>query len=108
MPPSGSRGIGAQLVRTDESGWSHALVRPGAGSAVPRGPLTGLRRVFAVPEAVADVAHALVTGGFGGYARQWHEEWGGAREVCGDRGVPAGGWLSAVHPVRSRGRGRVG
>ncbi|MBQ0855665.1 hypothetical protein J8N05_46765 (plasmid) [Streptomyces sp. BH-SS-21] len=71
---------GIRLGWSDDSGWSHALIRP-VGSAVSRGPLAALRRVFAAPEAVADVAHALVTGGFGDYARQWHEQWDGARDV---------------------------
>ncbi|MFI1414991.1 hypothetical protein ACH4Y0_34430 [Streptomyces sp. NPDC020707] len=71
---------GIQLTWHEETGWSHALLRPHAGS-VPRGPLAGLRRVYAAPEAVTDVADALVSRRFHHYTRQWHEEWDRAPEV---------------------------
>ncbi|MGN9821555.1 hypothetical protein ACTMUQ_40330 [Streptomyces sp. SD11] len=72
---------GIQLAWHEDTGWSHALLRPTAAPAVPRGPLTALHRVYAPPEAVADVAHALVFRRFSSYAQEWHGEWNGAREV---------------------------
>ncbi|MFF3489525.1 hypothetical protein ACFYXC_40815 [Streptomyces sp. NPDC002701] len=51
---------GIRLAWREDTGWSHALIRPDGGSAIWRGPLTALPQVYATPKAVADVAHALV------------------------------------------------
>ncbi|WP_413754828.1 hypothetical protein [Streptomyces sp. MMBL 11-3] len=72
---------GLRLTWRDDTGWSHALLRPNGGRAIPRGPLTALHRVYATPKDVADVAHALVHQRFSRYARDAHGEWERAHEV---------------------------
>ncbi|WP_419664877.1 DUF6292 family protein [Streptomyces sp. 2-1] len=72
---------GIQLTWQEDSGWSHALLRGSPGSALLRGPLAALHRVFAPPEAVADVAGSLVSRHFSNYEAQWHGEWNRAQEV---------------------------
>ncbi|MFC8667480.1 hypothetical protein [Streptomyces sp. NPDC057199] len=46
------------------AGWSYALARLLGDGTLPRRPLAPLCRVFAVPEAVAEMAESLV--------RSWH------------------------------------
>ncbi|WAU82499.1 DUF6292 family protein [Streptomyces sp. Qhu-G9] len=72
---------GLRLTWREDTGWSHTLLRAGGGGAIPRGPLTALHRVYGTPEAVTDVAEALISRRFRGYDTEWHEEWGGAHEV---------------------------
>ncbi|WAU82386.1 DUF6292 family protein [Streptomyces sp. Qhu-G9] len=72
---------GLRLTWREDTGWSHTLLRTGGEAAIPRGPLTVLHRVYAAPEAVADVADALVSRRFRGYETEWHGEWERAHEV---------------------------
>ncbi|MFG2351862.1 hypothetical protein [Streptomyces phaeochromogenes] len=71
---------GLRITWREDTGWSHTLLA-GGGAALPRGPLTALHRVYATPEAVADVADALVSRRFRGYETQWHGEWERAHQV---------------------------
>ncbi|MEU8868239.1 DUF6292 family protein [Streptomyces umbrinus] len=71
---------GIRLSWQDDTGWSHALLRVN-GSALPRGPVTALHRLFAAPEAVAEVADSLVTRRGTAYDGDQCREWEGAHEV---------------------------
>ena len=71
---------GARFHWDEDTGWSYATVRLLRDSALPRRPLSPLHRVFALPEAVAEMAESLVrswrtpTGEYG-------TEWGQAHQV---------------------------
>ncbi|MFD6288331.1 hypothetical protein [Streptomyces sp. NPDC060205] len=72
---------GIRLIWHDDTGWAHSLLRPDAVSAIPRGPLTALRRVYATPRDVAEVAAALVSWRFRQYNGAHHGQWEQAAQV---------------------------
>jgi hypothetical protein len=76
---TGARG-GVRLSWDDETGWSYAKLGPDPQEVLVEAPVMALRRIFAAPDDVADIADGLV--------RRWRTpegeyaaEWGRAPEV---------------------------
>ncbi|WP_060886832.1 DUF6292 family protein [Streptomyces caniscabiei] len=66
---------GIRLTWREETGWSYAFLGQ-LGRVLPRGPLRPLRRVFAAPDSVAEVADTLVrsrSAPSGEYGTEWEE-----------------------------------
>ncbi|WP_055617432.1 DUF6292 family protein [Streptomyces phaeochromogenes] len=67
---------GVRLHWGEDTGWSYTLVRLVRDSALPHRPLAPLHRVFAVPEAVAEMAESLVRSWrtpIGEYGAEWDQ-----------------------------------
>jgi hypothetical protein len=99
-----SRTAGPEGVRfhwDEDTGWSYALVRLVRDGALARRPLALVHRVFAVPEAVAEMAESLVRS-WRTSAGEYGAEWDQACE--GPRRFRTGLWPVAVSGVVMRSR----